>query len=77
MVCTYAIHFLGGGARYPYPKYVYSPAGGWWTRPSNWATNTAVAFSGILAVTYFVWNISANLEVRTWSYCFVTVVGRL
>ncbi|KAF8877449.1 hypothetical protein CPB84DRAFT_1966356 [Gymnopilus junonius] len=55
---------MGGGGRYPYPKYVYSPAGGWWTRPSNWATNTAVAFAGILTATYFIWNISASHEKR-------------
>ncbi|KAH7885588.1 hypothetical protein F5I97DRAFT_1810456, partial [Phlebopus sp. FC_14] len=54
----------GGGARYPYPKHVWSPAGGWWTRPSNWASNTAVAMAGILVVAYGVWNVSAEREVR-------------
>ncbi|KAI0342475.1 hypothetical protein BDW22DRAFT_1330888, partial [Trametopsis cervina] len=54
----------GGGARYPYPKEVWSPAGGWWTRPTNWKSNTAVAFAGILAVTYGVWVVSADREVR-------------
>ncbi|PPQ65074.1 hypothetical protein CVT24_003028 [Panaeolus cyanescens] len=38
--------------------------GGWWTRPSNWATNTTVAAIGILAVTYGVWQFSANNERR-------------
>ncbi|KIL66609.1 hypothetical protein M378DRAFT_74917 [Amanita muscaria Koide BX008] len=55
----------GGGARYPYPKYVWSPAGGWWTRPQNWLSNTAIAFSGILAVTYLTWSVSAKNERRT------------
>ncbi|EPQ50812.1 hypothetical protein GLOTRDRAFT_50054, partial [Gloeophyllum trabeum ATCC 11539] len=54
----------GGGARYPYPKEVWSPAGGWWTRPSNWKANTAICFAGILAVTYGVWQVSADREVR-------------
>ncbi|PCH36827.1 hypothetical protein WOLCODRAFT_127697, partial [Wolfiporia cocos MD-104 SS10] len=54
----------GGGQRYPYPKEVWSPAGGWWSRPSNWKANTAVAFAGILAITYGVWNISAEREWR-------------
>ncbi|KAI0357696.1 hypothetical protein OH77DRAFT_1289470 [Trametes cingulata] len=56
---------MGGGARYPYPKEVWSPAGGWWTRPSNWKTNTAIAFAGILAVAYGVFTVSAEKEKRT------------
>ncbi|KAF8072081.1 hypothetical protein FPV67DRAFT_1411333, partial [Lyophyllum atratum] len=55
----------GGAPRYPYPKFVWSPAGGWWTRPSNWRSNTAIAFAGILAVTYGVWQVSAEKEYRT------------
>ncbi|TFK31914.1 hypothetical protein BDQ12DRAFT_68685 [Crucibulum laeve] len=56
---------MGGGARYPYPKYVWSPAGGWWVNPSNWKSNTFIAFAGGLAVVYAAWNVSANREERT------------
>jgi len=55
---------MGGGARYPYPKEVWSPAGGWWTRPSNWKANTAILFAGILGVSYGVWTVSADKEYR-------------
>ncbi|EPT01938.1 hypothetical protein FOMPIDRAFT_1048229 [Fomitopsis schrenkii] len=55
---------MGGGARYPYPKQVWSPAGGWWTRPSNWKSNTAIAFAGILTFVYAGWTYSAEKEVR-------------
>ncbi|KAG8933351.1 hypothetical protein FRC03_007176 [Tulasnella sp. 419] len=55
---------MGGGARFPYPKHVWSPAGGWWTRPSNWKMNTAVAAAGIGIVTYQTWKMSADKEVR-------------
>ncbi|GJE93442.1 hypothetical protein PsYK624_096010 [Phanerochaete sordida] len=55
---------MGGGARYPYPKEVWSPAGGWWTRPSNWKANTAVAFGMIFAITYGAWQLSADKEWR-------------
>ncbi|TFK52871.1 hypothetical protein OE88DRAFT_1697250 [Heliocybe sulcata] len=55
---------MGGGSRYPYPKEVWSPAGGWWTRPSNWKSNTAIAFAGILAITYATWQVSADKEWR-------------
>jgi len=55
---------MGGGARYPYPKEVWTPAGGWWTRPSNWKANTAICFAGILGVAYGVWTVSADKEYR-------------
>ncbi|KZP20339.1 hypothetical protein FIBSPDRAFT_827135 [Athelia psychrophila] len=54
----------GGGGRYPYPKNVWSPAGGWWVRPSNWKSNTAIVFGGILAIGYGVFTISAAKEWR-------------
>ncbi|PSR73242.1 hypothetical protein PHLCEN_2v10902 [Hermanssonia centrifuga] len=38
--------------------------GGWWTRPSNWKSNTAIAFAGILAVTYGAFNVSREKEWR-------------
>ncbi|OBZ77022.1 hypothetical protein A0H81_03116 [Grifola frondosa] len=55
---------MGGGARYPYPKEVWSPAGGWWTRPSNWKSNTAIAFAGILAISYGAFTLSIEREWR-------------
>ncbi|CAO1624456.1 unnamed protein product [Parajaminaea phylloscopi] len=55
---------MGAGPRYPYPKYVWSPAGGWWSRPSNWKANTAVAGAGIVTMTYFIWQYSAEREWR-------------
>ncbi|TEB32959.1 hypothetical protein FA13DRAFT_1616350, partial [Coprinellus micaceus] len=54
----------GGGARYPYPKHVWSPAGGWWVRPSNWAANTTFAAVGIAGVVFAAWNVSADHERR-------------
>ncbi|KAH7902871.1 hypothetical protein BJ138DRAFT_1021427, partial [Hygrophoropsis aurantiaca] len=54
----------GDGAQYPYPKHVWSPAGGWWTRPANWRSNTAITFAGMLAVAYGVFTVSAGKERR-------------
>ncbi|KAF8125277.1 hypothetical protein EV363DRAFT_1176271, partial [Boletus edulis] len=62
----------GGGARYPYPKHVWSPAGGWWTRPANWASNTAIAMTGILVIAYGVWSVNAEREVMK---CFFGVTA--
>ncbi|CAM9776298.1 unnamed protein product [Chrysoparadoxa australica] len=45
---------MGGGRRYHYPKYVWSPAGGWWADPKNWKRNTMFASAllvGLVAVT--------------------------
>ncbi|KAJ7282805.1 hypothetical protein C8J57DRAFT_1499771 [Mycena rebaudengoi] len=40
----------GGGGRYPYPKFVWSPAGGWWSQPANWKMNTFIMSCGIAFV---------------------------
>ncbi|SJK99744.1 uncharacterized protein ARMOST_03055 [Armillaria ostoyae] len=55
---------MGGGGRYPYPKYVWSPAGGWWVQPSNWKANTAIVATGIFAIAYLVGSLSAAREQR-------------
>ncbi|KAG2351892.1 hypothetical protein BDR07DRAFT_1440948 [Suillus spraguei] len=49
---------MGGGARYPYPKHVWSPAGGWW------GPNTVITFAGMFAIAYGVWSVSADREIR-------------
>ncbi|KAJ7933758.1 hypothetical protein B0H13DRAFT_2306182 [Mycena leptocephala] len=44
---TLTVLIMGGGARYPYPKHVWSPAGGWWSQPSNWKMNTFIVCCGM------------------------------
>ncbi|ESK86538.1 hypothetical protein Moror_9809 [Moniliophthora roreri MCA 2997] len=61
---TYANNPQGGGARYPYPKHVWSPAGGWWVRPSNWKSNTFIYALGVGVITYGVFQYSSQREVR-------------
>ncbi|PVG03991.1 hypothetical protein CPB86DRAFT_312671 [Serendipita vermifera] len=56
---------MGGGGHYPYPKEVWSPAGGWWTRPANWKSNTLIIVGGIGALSYLVFRATAPLETRT------------
>ncbi|KAI3625766.1 hypothetical protein CBS9595_001127 [Malassezia furfur] len=53
---------MGAGPRFPYPKEVWSPAGGWWTRPKNWASNTFVVATGIGIAAYGLWNLSSERE---------------
>ena len=45
-------------------RLIIASVGGWWVRPSNWASNTVVAGIGIAVITYGVWSLSAKLEVR-------------
>ena len=48
-----------GGAKYkyPYPKHVWSPAGGWWCNPRHWRRNTGIAMMtiGTIAAGLFYW----------------------
>ena len=43
---------MGGGPAMPYPKWVWTPAGGWYCNPPNWKRNTGVALAGYA----FVWS---------------------
>ncbi|WFD35645.1 hypothetical protein MCUN1_002503 [Malassezia cuniculi] len=47
---------MGAGPRYPYPKEVWTPTGGWWTR------NTVVVAIGIGLASYGLWTFSADRE---------------
>ncbi|KAM0787555.1 hypothetical protein ACM66B_003625 [Microbotryomycetes sp. NB124-2] len=55
---------MGGGARFEYPKTVWTPSGGWWTRPASWKSNTGFVAIGVLFATYGVWQYSAQKEWR-------------
>ncbi|KAH9891377.1 hypothetical protein F4778DRAFT_331444 [Xylariomycetidae sp. FL2044] len=55
---------MGGGPRVPYPKHVWSPAGGWYAQPSNWRANTAVMMVVVGGITAVAWSLSAKLEHR-------------
>ncbi|RQM07860.1 hypothetical protein DH86_00000735 [Scytalidium sp. 3C] len=55
---------MGGGGKIPYPKHVWSPAGGWYAQPRNWKANTAVFGALIVGITALVWNVSAEREFR-------------
>ncbi|KAK4043422.1 hypothetical protein C8A01DRAFT_32548 [Parachaetomium inaequale] len=55
---------MGGGGKIPYPKHVWSPAGGWYAQPANWKANTAVFGVVIFGITALVWKLSADREYR-------------
>ncbi|KAI1434999.1 hypothetical protein GGR50DRAFT_658828 [Xylaria sp. CBS 124048] len=55
---------MGGGRRVPYPKHVWSPAGGWYSQPSNWKANTAAAAAVMFGITAMAFSLSAEREYR-------------
>ncbi|KAH8723666.1 hypothetical protein GQ44DRAFT_619890 [Phaeosphaeriaceae sp. PMI808] len=55
---------MGGGGKIPYPKHVWSPAGGWYSQPANWKANTVAMFAVMGSITAMVWMVSARLEHR-------------
>ncbi|KAJ4351053.1 hypothetical protein N0V95_004157 [Ascochyta clinopodiicola] len=55
---------MGGGGKIPYPKHVWSPAGGWYTQPANWKGNTAVVGLVLVSIVGMAWSVSAQREYR-------------
>ncbi|KAG6038743.1 hypothetical protein E4U41_003770 [Claviceps citrina] len=56
---------MGGGGKVPYPKHVWSPAGGWYAQPANWRANTLVAAGVLVGMVAVTWKFSAERE--TWA----------
>ncbi|KAI6041620.1 hypothetical protein EDC04DRAFT_2601557 [Pisolithus marmoratus] len=54
---------LSGLSTAPSPETLKSERG-WWSRPADWKSNTAIMFVGILAVPYVVWTVGTEWEVR-------------
>jgi hypothetical protein len=56
---------MGGGRKFPYPKYVWTPYGGWWPTPKHWQRNTAIVFTITSAMSYLVYQFGEKNTVRT------------
>ncbi|KAF3289900.1 hypothetical protein TWF970_003644 [Orbilia oligospora] len=54
----------GGGGKIPYPKHVWSPAGGWYGQPKNWRTNTITMGALLLGVCTMAFHLSSRIEHR-------------
>ncbi|KAM3428764.1 hypothetical protein NHJ13734_008459 [Beauveria thailandica] len=53
---------MGGGGKVPYPKHVWSPAGGWYAQPANWRGNTLIAGAVIFGIVAVTWKFGADRE---------------
>ncbi len=55
---------MGGGRKFHYPKWVWSPAGGWWPNPANAKRNAFIWVVGVcLPISYSVWQLSERKTV--------------
>lgn len=54
---------MGGGRQFEYPKWVWSPSGGWWPKPAAWKRNTALYGLFVVSVGYVALNYSRNNTV--------------
>ncbi|KAJ5097216.1 hypothetical protein N7478_000872 [Penicillium angulare] len=55
---------MGGGGKIAYPKEVWSPAGGWYSRPANWKVNTAIMGAFVIGIAGMAFSLSAEREYR-------------
>ncbi|KZF23401.1 hypothetical protein L228DRAFT_267408 [Xylona heveae TC161] len=53
------------GGKIPYPKHVWSPAGGWYSQPANWRANTAAVAAVIIGLSAIAFSISSDRETRS------------
>ena len=49
---------MGGGRRFLYPKWVWSPTGGWWPSPVAWKRNTAMVGVVVAIMTSAIYTFS-------------------
>jgi hypothetical protein len=49
---------MGGGRQFLYPKWVWSPAGGWWANPTHWKRNTIIYGAFVAGAACWTWRIS-------------------
>ena len=55
---------MGGGRPFKYPKWVWSPAGGWWANPPNANRNLVAYLVFVVApLSYFVYGYSERHTV--------------
>jgi hypothetical protein len=59
---------MGGGRRFHFPKWVWTPYGGWWADPPKWKRDTAIALVAINTTMYFVFQWSEKNMVSFMSY---------
>ncbi len=56
-------HGIGAPPQYPYPKWVWSPTGGWWPNPRKWRINTAVVVFGLVMINVPIYLYSERNQV--------------
>ena len=44
---------MGGGHKFPYPKWVWTPSGGWWPTPKNQMRNGLIYTAACGVICYY------------------------
>lgn len=55
---------MGGGHKFEYPKWVWSPAGGWWPKPAHEKRNAFVYITLSAIACFYVYQYSEANTVR-------------
>jgi hypothetical protein len=63
---------MGGGRQFVYPKWVWSPAGGWWANPTHWKRNTFIYGVFAAATVAYVYQYSESKTVCLFVFCLTT-----
>jgi hypothetical protein len=61
---------MGGARRYPYPKWVWSPAGGWWPTSPNYKRNAVIYVTCSFIIMYALGSIGESKMVSIIVYIF-------
>ena len=54
---------MGGGHRFLYPKWVWSPSGGWWVNNPAWKRNTALYAVFVLLTSTYIYKVTTPMTV--------------
>jgi hypothetical protein len=71
---------MAGGHHFPYPKWVWSPAGGWWPKPAAWKRDSVI-FGAVAALALFAGfryteaNTVRDMTLTSYSYILIFVVA--
>lgn len=47
---------MGGGHKFYYPKWVWTPSGGWWPNPVHWKRNTVLYAIAVAGISFYLYD---------------------
>ncbi len=68
---------MGGGRKFIYPKWVWSPSGGWWPNSPNKNRNTVIYMGFVGIACYFLKQYADENTVSYFAEIFVYLILKL